>query len=270
MENPTSAHDAGAAQRFSQLSTQEQVRYRKAALQMVRLAQQCAIPIIFAPPLSCGGALSGATGCLLELNERCFFVTASHVLLGYEERRQSGEALNWQVGALPPFDPLCRISWRDHGKDLVFLELSASEANVACADSSRIVTASAGWPPPCPRVGQLVFASGYPKVLREVAPSGRIGAGPYSAMFRVTTVGSGYFYCQIEPRELISFNEMTLPPPDTDFGGLSGGPVLLDLGIVYPLIGLITEHCSMASADLQFLKIATLDSVREEDLHRDT
>jgi hypothetical protein len=216
-DNGTNA--VGGALQFSQLPTERQAEYRKAASQMVRLAQACAIPIIFAPPLSAGGTPNGATGCVLELGDATFVVTAAHVLSGYEDGIQAGQTLNWQVGALPPFDPLSRVAWRDNATDIVFLALSATEARVACGNSSHIVSASSGWPPPCPQVEQLVLVSGYPKILREVESSGRIGAGPYSAMFRVTSVGEGYFNCQIEQRDLVSFDETALPPPDTDMGG---------------------------------------------------
>jgi hypothetical protein len=76
---------------------------------MARLARDHAVPIVFAPPLSVGGKINGATGCVLRLDAERFVVTACHVLAGYEERIRSGEMLNWQVGNLPPFDPLPRI-----------------------------------------------------------------------------------------------------------------------------------------------------------------
>src|SRR5713226_7674400 len=116
--------DLGAAHRFSQLRAQEQVHYRTVAQQVVRLAQRYAVPIIFAPPLRIRGEPNGATGCVVKLSSGSFVVTASHVLGGYEKRHQSGDVLNWQVGALPPFDPLTRVAWRDNARDIVFLRLS--------------------------------------------------------------------------------------------------------------------------------------------------
>ncbi len=254
--------DLGAAHRFSQLPAQEQVHYRAVAQQMVRLAQHCAVPIIFAPPLRIGGKLNGATGCVLQLGSVSFVVTASHVLREYQDRLRLGEVLNWQVGALPPFDPLPRVAWRDENRDIVFLRVTEEEAKATGGVSSCVVSPSTGWPPRAPEVGQIVLVSGYPKALREVDASGWIGAGPYSGMFRVTRTGDGYFYCQIEQKDLISFDGGPLPAPGSDVGGVSGGPALLVGTIVYPLVGVVTEH----SRHFDLLRIATLDSVDEKEL----
>jgi hypothetical protein len=47
------------------------------------------VPIIFAPPLSIGGKINGACGCVLQLGAGTFVVTASHVLAGYEDRMET-------------------------------------------------------------------------------------------------------------------------------------------------------------------------------------
>lgn len=103
-------------------------------------------------------------------------------------------------------------------------------------------------------------SAGYPKALRETE-SDRIGAGPYSVLFRITTVGEGYCKCRIERRDLVNFSKDPMPAPGTDIGGVSGGPVLLvDSG--YPLGGVVTEHYNMESADLEILQFATLADVK--------
>jgi hypothetical protein len=244
-----------AARRFGQLSVDEKARYRDICRQMVRLAQSYAVPIIFAPPPRVGGEINGATGFVLLLSSGYFVVTASHVLKGYEQRLLSGEKLNWQVGRLPPFDPLPRIESRDDTKDTLLLRLSADEARQV---GSRVASASTGWSPRTPDVGQLVLVAGYPKVLREEErDQGSIGLDPLSAMFSVTRTGDGYFICQIERKNLVTFNdEAPLPDEKMDMGGLSGGPALL-VGETYPVIGVISEY----QMDFGLLRIATLESV---------
>ena len=63
-----------------------------------------------------------------------------------------------------------------------------------------------------------MLVAGYPRVLRDlVDPEKKIEAGSIGAMFRVTTTGDGYFMCQIERDDLVSFNERSrLPDPGTD------------------------------------------------------
>jgi len=117
----------GAADRLSKLPAHEQERYRQANQQRAEFARKHAVPIIFAPPLSIGGKVNGGTGFALQLSSGSFVVTASHVLAGYEDRLKSGEVLNWQVGNLPPFDPLSRVAYRTLQRDIVLLHLSSEE-----------------------------------------------------------------------------------------------------------------------------------------------
>ncbi len=145
------------ARRFNELPAEDQARYRATGQQLVRVAQRYAVPIIFAPPPVNGGVINGASGSVLQLGDGYFVVTASHVLEGYEGRVRSGEKLNWQVGNLPPFDPLSRITWRDCGKDTLLLRLSPDEARrVGC----QIASASMARPPTAPKAGQLVLGGG--------------------------------------------------------------------------------------------------------------
>jgi len=246
--------DLGAAHQFNQLSSAEQEKFLQAARQMTSFALHHAVPIIFAPKRGVAGKVNGATGSILRLGTALYFVTAAHVLAGYEQRVQAGETLNWQMGSLPPCDPTARIAKRSVELDIVLLQLTEKEV----AEIGPCHHATFSRPPlPVPSEGRLVLVAGYPRILREVDLGANvIGAGPYSALFKITRTGPGYFYCQIEQRDLVSFDDRPLPPPDADFGGLSGGPVLLVGTLSYPLVGVITEVCSMVGTGL--LRAATL------------
>ena len=250
--------DATGAQAFASLTDDEKARYLAVNRQLVGFARDHAVPVIFAPPLSVGGEVNGATGCILRLGAEAFFVTASHVLAGYEARAKDGERLNWQVGNLPPLDPLPRIAWRDDRKDIVLMRLRDDEVQAIGPCS---ISTPAQWPPPPPQEGQIVVLSGYPGLLREIDPSGWIGAGPFSALFRVTTVGEDYCTCRIEQKDLVSFTDAMPPPAGTNMGGISGGPVFLMGQVSYPLVGIITDLGYMEFANLELLRIATLAGV---------
>jgi len=248
----------GAADRFRNLPAGEQRRYLEAVQQMVRFARDHAVPIIFAPPLSVGGKLNGATGCIIRLNSGPVVMTASHVLRGYEDRLGAGEILNWQVGNLPPFDPITRVVWRDAERDVVVLRLTEREI---AQIGHCIIPAPIQWPPCTPTEGQHVLLGGYPQQLREVDSSaGKIGSGPYAAMLPVVKVGEGYFMCQLEPKDLISYNGSPLPDPEVDLGGLSGGPALLVRKLDYPVVGVITDQKNLFNG-LHLLRVATLAGI---------
>jgi|HubBroStandDraft_6_1064221.scaffolds.fasta_scaffold248625_2 hypothetical protein len=260
-----SAHMPTTAQpmrEFVHLSPDEQTLYIAAAQNLIRRAQPCAIPIIIAPPPSLGGEVNGATCCTIRLSSGCFIVTASHVLEGYERRLQKEPRLNWQVGGLPPFDPLPRIAWRSVPRDIVFLRVSEDEAVHACGAKGCIIPAATGWPPQRPNMGDPILVLGYPKTLREVDQSW-IGGGPYSAILRVTAAGDDYVYSQIEHKDLMSFDGGPLPAPSTDLGGLSGGPVVL-IAKVASFVGLVSQHHQ--SYDL--LRIATLNGTDEREFRQ--
>jgi hypothetical protein len=250
--------DLSGAEQFERLSPEQQARYLAINRQMVQLARDHAVPIIFAPPLSIRGKINGATGCVIRLSADTFVATASHVLGGYEARLRAGEVLNWQVGNLPPFDPITRIAWRDEERDIVLLKVSNEEAHNI---GPCIISEPPAWPPPVPKVGQLVLVRGYPKSLREEALApGWIGAGPYSAIFRVTPADQAKLKCAIERRDLINFDG-PLPAAGTDMGGLSGGPVLLVDTLSFPVVGIVTDRCEMALADFEIVEIATFAGV---------
>lgn len=252
-------NELSGAQRFDQLSEENKSRYLAINRQMVRLARDYAVPIIFAPPLSVGGKINGASGCVVQLDSGTFVATASHVLAGYEERVRKGEQLNWQVGNLPPFDPLQRVEWRSPKNDVVLMRISENEAvNIGPCT----IAAPRRWPIHPPKEGQLVLVAGYPKGLREENVSaGWIGSGPYSAIFRVTIAEPNCCKCLIERKDLIGFEEGRLPEPGADMGGLSGGPVLLVDTLDFPLIGVVTDRCEMSLAELEILQFATLENV---------
>jgi hypothetical protein len=251
--------ELSGAEQFQELSFADQARYIAVNQQMARLARDHAVPIIFAPPRSRGGKINGASGSVLQMGSGAVVATASHVLEGYETRTAAGESLNWQVGDLPPFDPIPRIAWRNRDLDIVLLRITADEARRI---GPCIISMPPKWPPVRPLEGQLVLVGGYPKALREEnIQAGSIGAGPYSAVFKVTAVGEGCCKCVIERRDLISFDGGPLPPPGTDMGGLSGGTVLLVDALSCPLVGVVTDRCEMSLAEFEILKFATLADV---------
>ena len=188
-----------------------------------------------------------ATGCLLQLHDEYFLVTAEHVLDKYQERLGNGESLVWQVGAVP-FDPLPRVAWRGSSKsrrkDIVFLRLSEREARDG-ADQARIILVASVWPPSVPKEGELVLLAGYPKRIREVE-NDTITPGPLSAMLKVTrSTGDGIFKCRYDSSDVTGFDSEALPLEDLrgNTGGVSGGPVfrIEDGSDPFVFVGVISE-----------------------------
>jgi Trypsin-like peptidase domain len=248
-------------QLLQQLPAETKTQLLVAGREMARLARDYAVPIILAPPQGVEGRISSATGFGLRLDSGTFIGTAHHVLYGekdgYVDRIRSNERVNWQVGNLPPFDPLSRIAWQDPHSDVVLLRISEHEA---AAIGPCIISSPPKWPPDRPQIGELVLIAGYPKVLREEnREQGWIGTGPLSGVFQVTDLNEPFYGCVVAREDLVSFDG-PLPDPDAKIGGMSGAPVLRVGKLDYPLVGVVSNSLKMGG-DFEIVQFASLASV---------
>ena len=62
-----------------------------------------------------------------------------------------------------------------------------------------------------------------------------------STMLQVTKVGEEHAVCQFTRENWVAWDGNGVPPPGTDLGGMSGGPVLLVGRLDYPLVALVSE-----------------------------
>jgi hypothetical protein len=177
------------------------------------------------------------------------------VLAWYEAEKASGARAIWQVGNTI-FDPAGRVIWRDDRRDLVFLQISPTEAR-ECGYSDD--ESEPDWAGTGVAVGDFVAISGYPAYLREHPTGTSIEFNALSAVFRVTTVGVGYAMCQWQREYLVAFQEPGVPSPGVDLGGMSGGPALHLARPGNPVIGVISEF----HRTFELLRISTFDGVAE-------
>lgn len=291
---------SNSGERFRGLSQAHQDQYRRIMHELMTFAQGHSIPIGFAPPLITVemptadgtiasiklpmtlGKIDGASGCILRLDSGLFLVTAEHVLACYEKRTNDGERLNWQIGKLPPVDPLSRIVWRDkrddrslmpyRPTDIVLLRLSEKEAIEACSEA-RIVSTPIEWPPPTLTVGELLVLAGYPNQLRTEDLQGTMNREACGLVFQVTAINDGYCKCQFAYEDVIDFGGR-LKGPDlgtVNLGGMSGCPAFVlsssaqHAALQYPrLAGVFTSRWG-ADPTGDIIEIATFDKVLERD-----
>ena len=291
---------ASSGEAFKALSKKQQELYGCIVRELMKFAQGHALPMCFAPPLVTAtvplatgpvavklpltlGKVDGASGCVLQLQSGYFFVTAEHVLAEYEKRTREGERLNWQIGRLPPFDPIPRIAWRDktdayersqmpyRPTDIVLLRLTKEEAEEACGEA-RIVPTSARWPPPPLSIGQHVVMAGYPNQLRAVDLAGTMNREACGLAFQVTNVGDGYCKCQFLYEDVIDFGGAAQPDlKRIKLGGMSGCPVFVlasagEGGLLqYPRLAGVYTHRWDPDATIDIIEIATFEKFSERD-----
>ncbi len=121
-----------------------------------------------------------ASGVLLEIGGKIALLTAEHVLTGFEKMKANGRTV-FQASGVSLSDPVSRVVHRDEPGDIVFLEMSATEA-----EKTRVlVHRPAQWPPPAPVEGDFVVIVGFPKEIRRQVSDREQEYGDFAGVLRV-------------------------------------------------------------------------------------
>ena len=169
---------------------------------------------------------TGATLCLC---------TAQHVVAEYRNLRRKDDRVVFQVGHVS-FDPEPRILFESAADDLIVLGMNGS-------DQLRIEAftwSCTVWPPPAPVVGEYVAFAGLPTDYRINAGT-QLQFAIVGAILQVISASGTNFKCHMDRDTLVSVRGPHVPPPGTNFGGMSGGPVFRLVDGEPDLCGLITE-----------------------------
>jgi hypothetical protein len=173
-----------------------------------------------------------------------FAVTANHVIQKVFDRRNSGEPVGVFLSdvSIPIPD---RLHWHDSEADLALLSVTEGEA----AQIGTWIYEGAGLDH-VPPEGTHVLSVGFPVYLRTGSDSTDVEYGAASALLQVTSSSDRHFCCRFEREDWIATHG-EIPPPGTQFGGLSGGPVFLVGRLHFPMVGIITDfHDAFDSLDV--------------------
>ena len=233
---------------FAALDPAKQHQILAAGEQMTKFVFRHAAAVIVSPPPSTGRAVNNGSGFVVALKGRYYLGTAWHVVEHWLERVSLGEQVLFQVGdAL--LEPRESIAWKDEENDLVFLRLTEQEQEQI---GVSVCEAVRGWPPSHPSEGSYVLVSGFPAIIRQRQGQQRVFFNALSTLAQVTSVGESHMVCQFTREHWVSFDMNGVPPPGTDLGGMSGGPVLLVESLSYPLVGAVSEF--QQSFELLYIK----------------
>lgn len=209
---------------------------------------------IGAPP-SRGNAIRNGSAFLIQQDGHHYLGTAWHVVEYWFRIKKCVPDLLFQVGDVS-IDPAASLAWKDVSADLAFLRLTSEEA---AAIPVSVCEATAGWPPPKPKAGDYVLISGFPSVIRQRSGAKGILFNALSTRLQVTTVRDDRAVCQFLREHWVAYDTRGVPPPGTDLGGMSGGPVLLIRNLDYPLVGVVDQF-SQDYELLYFRLLATVPS----------
>ena len=186
---------------------------------MSRLAYSYATSILVAGPPSPNSKLRNGSGFVLRLPQGHWLGTAWHVVQAWQERQESGEEVQFQVGSAV-LEPTADRVWVDRPNDIVFVPLE--EDQVARIDATPISPSS--WPPDLPKQGEYVLVAGFPGYLRAQPAEDQVELLGLGTILQIHAVGDGYLKCQFERENWISNDWDGVPSPGTDLGGIVPSP----------------------------------------------
>jgi hypothetical protein len=226
--------------RFEGLPGAEQRRILDAQDSIGRFMYQRTAAVLVGPPPGAAGCRNNGSSFLLRLQGNLYLGTAWHVVESWQRRTSSGEKVVLQVGdAL--LVPSARIAWKDKEHDIVFIRLDEREA---ARIGIAIFEPVCGWPPPKVSVGDFAYMAGYPALQREQPAADAWVFRSLGFRLRVQSVGDYHVACQFEREYWVATEDRVIPPEGFDPGGMSGGPVILEGRLAYPLVGLVSQHNS--------------------------
>ena len=203
----------------------------------------------------------------VDASEGLLAITANHVFEKYIEVKGSSSNIYCQI-ARNCFDPIARetihleletcLIDKDPEADIATFRIS--EADVETVGATVLKT----WPPLVPQEGLGVAFTGYPSHGRQLVGPQEISFTPFPTLTIATSVSHRLISCQLERECLVDTPGFSKLPSNFDTGGLSGGPLLVNVeknGIFYwRLGGVITQ----GNSDLEIVRASRVDHLRPD------
>lgn len=175
------------------------------------------------------------SGVVVFTGKTLCLCTAQHVVAGYRKLREQNGRLVFQVGNVS-FDPEPRILFESKADDLIVLGMNSSDQRHIPA----LTWICSVWPPPAPVVDEYVAFAGLPTAYR-INAGAQLQFAIVGGVLKVISVAGNNFKCHMNRDTLVKVRGPHVPPPGTDFGGMSGGPVFRLVSGEPELCGIITD-----------------------------
>lgn len=248
-------------QRFNALPKEEQERVLKAGREIAADLRRYVAQLLIGPSLAVDpyGVVNHATGVIVEIGGQEILVTADHVLAEYENRLLQESSLVFQVGNAA-FNPLERVLWRSSTEDLAFVELNDRDLKVIGRLPYRVLSP---WPLVVPDSENWLCIWGHPVEFRQRPARDIVDLTLVGGLMRITSRGIRNLKCVFDRDSLVAAVGNEVPPPETNFGGMSGGPAFLMDESDPPghtLVGIVTDHSPL----FDMLQIQTFEDIPSE------
>jgi hypothetical protein len=185
-----------------------------------------------------GAAVDHAAGCVVLVGAWRYLATAAHVVDGFRKRVKAGEDVVFQAGNLL-LNVEKQLAFHDQRIDVALLKLEEGETKSIAA----LTWIPDSWPPKLPSADEWVAYAGFPTAYRQDDGKDRVDLAVVGGMMRVTSASSERAITVLERESLIAIRGEEVPPPGTDLGGMSGGPVFrVGDNENLELVGVVTDY----------------------------
>lgn len=204
--------------------------------------------------------LANGTITLVRTPSRVLGVTADHVVEECLEAFDRGRVCV-QIADASAHDLRARVIARSRELDLATLDLAGVIERLGWPDKAPL----ASWPPTPPQEGRGIMIGGYPGIERQPIGKRDVSFGLFTALAVARTVSEDQISCLFERDYMVDSNDIPTMPPNTDLGGISGGPVITMCEsaahlVTFRLGGIVSE----AHAGLEKVFGKRVDCIRDD------
>ena len=185
------------------------------------------------------------TATFVDTGTNVFAITAAHVVEGWMESRETEDAGPMRLAGNMqsiPFEWTDRAIDIDRVIDLATFRVEREE--IRSLGKSVLTGSQRAWPPDPPALGSEVLYCGYPGVGTRIQSPREVVFGAVPGSGIAATVGDDVVTTMLERENLVPVLGGGIPPENFDFGGMSGGPMLMvrrGLLVVVSLAGIIHQ-----------------------------
>lgn len=188
--------------------------------------------------------VNSGTVMLADLGTGPLAVTCQHVIACYRTRIAREEDIIFKIGNAD-LDPLEQLVAEDQRRDIATIRLTGEQVTEITSEGEigSCVFVPKEWPSPSPRRGEYVAFGGFPGRLRTVRSFDELDFGSWSSgASEISSISESQFVSAFE-REYWVSNFGSAEHNGLDMlGGMSGGPALINRGLYWDLVGMVSQY----------------------------
>lgn len=167
-----------------------------------------------------GTVLANGTVTLIQSPRGVIGLTADHVVRECLEAFDGGKVCV-KIADASVHDLRARLICRSSELDLASFRFDGLMERLGWPKSPLT-----SWPPVPPQEGRGIMIGGYPGLERKVIGLGNISFGLFTALAVARTVTDDQISCLFQREYMVDDGDIPTMPPNTDLGGISGGPLI--------------------------------------------